>query len=68
MTKKEDYFTTICRVNRKFGTTKRTKPLLDLVVESAIDTMAGKAACLFLYDVEPGCFKIAAQKGLSENY
>ncbi|MBU2627847.1 MAG: GAF domain-containing protein, partial [Proteobacteria bacterium] len=68
MTKKEDYFTTICKISRLFGTTKKTKPLLDLVVESAIDTMAGKAACLFLCDENPGHFTIAAQKGLSDNY
>jgi signal transduction protein with GAF and PtsI domain len=41
---------------------------LDLVVSSAIDTMDGKAACLFLQDRQQEAFVPMAQKGLSEKY
>ena len=57
MAKKRDYFKIFCKVSKAFGTTLGKEALLDLIVESAIETMDAKAACLFL-----------AQKGLSANY
>lgn len=68
MTSKNDYFKTFCKVSKAFGTTLREEELLDLIVQSAIDTMEGKAACLFLADEEKDVFVPVAQKGLSENY
>ncbi len=70
MPKKTDYFATICRVSRVFGTTYRKEELLDLIVQSAIDTMKGKAACLFLEDEDKkkSDFVPIAQKGLSKDY
>jgi len=57
-------------VSRAFGTTLEKEELLDLIVQSAIDTMGGKAACLFLRDKDktPPLFFPLAQKGLSKNY
>ena len=68
MTSINDYFKTICDISKAFGTTIREKELLDLIVQSAIDAMGGKAACLFLADEEKDVFLPVAQKGLSENY
>jgi len=69
MTREKDYFKTICEVSRAFGTTSDKDELLQLVVESAIDTMKGKAACLWLVDKDNPKFVVpAAQKGLSEKY
>jgi GAF domain-containing protein len=68
MATKSDYFRTICKVSRAFGTTLDRDELLALIVQSAIDTMRGKAACLFLYDKEKDISIPVAQKGLSEGY
>ncbi len=68
MTTKNDYFKAFCKVSKAFGTTIREEELLDLIVQSAIDTMKGKAASLFLADEEKDVFVPVAQKGLSENY
>ncbi len=68
MAEKSDYFKTICKVSRAFGTTVDKDELLNLIVESAIETMNGKASCLFLSDEEKDEFIPVAQKGLSEDY
>jgi GAF domain-containing protein len=68
MTKKNDYFKTICGVSRAFGTTLDEEELLNLIVKSAVETMKAKAACLWLADEEKNEFVPAAQKGLSEKY
>ena len=68
MTKEKDYFKTFCKVSRAFGTAASRAQLLDLIVGSAIDTMDGKAACLFLRDEKQDVFVPVAQKGLSETY
>ena len=68
MTTSQDYFKTICEVNRAFGSTLEYKALLDLVVEKAVETMEGKAACLFLADKRKDVFVAMAQKGLSPDY
>jgi len=68
MPKKENYFKTFCKVSKAFGTTMDKEHLLDLVVTSAIETMDGKAACLFMADVDRDLFVPAAQKGLSDRY
>lgn len=68
MTKKNDYFKTICKVSRAFGITVDKDELLELIVQSAIDTMKGKAACLFMAHEEKDVFVPVAQVGLSQNY
>lgn len=68
MEKKMSKFKTICKVSRAFGSTYSHDQLLDLIVQSAIDTMGGKAACLFLFDLEEDISIPVAQSGLSDNY
>jgi GAF domain-containing protein len=68
MTRETDYFKTFCRVSNAFGTTLGKQEILELIVQSAIETMDGKAACLFLADEESDVFVPVAQRGLSENY
>ncbi len=68
MTQKNDYFKTFCKVSRAFGTTLDKDELLELIVQSAIDTMKGRAACLWLVDEERDEFIPMAQKGLSKKY
>jgi signal transduction protein with GAF and PtsI domain len=68
MTRAKDYFKTFCKISTAFGTAITKQGLLDLVVTSAIDTMDGKAACLFLKDWKQESFVPMAQKGLSEKY
>ncbi|MEA3471606.1 MAG: GAF domain-containing protein, partial [Thermodesulfobacteriota bacterium] len=68
MAKKNNYFKTFCKVSRKFGSTSDREEILNLIVESAIDTMQGKAASLFLFDKKRDFFVKGAQKGLSKDY
>ncbi|MBN2517005.1 MAG: GAF domain-containing protein [Deltaproteobacteria bacterium] len=68
MSVRKDYFKTICKVSTLFGTTLDSDKLLDLIVQSAIDTMEGTAACVFLIDEEKGVSVPVAQRGLSRNY
>jgi len=68
MPKRDSYFNTFCKVSEAFGTAMDKEQLLDLVVSSAIETMDGKAACLFMADVDRDLFIPAAQKGLSDRY
>jgi GAF domain-containing protein len=68
MTKEKDYFRTFCKVSKAFGSTLSKEKLLDLIVDSAIETMEAKAACLFLADRQKDVFIPTAQKGLSDNY
>jgi GAF domain-containing protein len=65
---KKDYFKTFCTISRAFATSHDKDILLDLIVQSAIDTMEGKAACLFLEDKEKDLFVPVCKKGLSQNY
>ncbi len=68
MAKKTDYFRTFCKISKAFGTTLKKDQLLDLIVQSAIDSLDARAACLFMADEEKGVSVPAAQKGLSEDY
>ncbi len=68
MTREMDYFKTFCKISKAFGTTATRNELLNLIVESAVDSLAGKAACLFLADERQGIFVPTAQTGLSDNY
>lgn len=68
MTRRNNYFKTFCSLSRAFGTTDKKEELLELIVDSAIETMEGKAACLFLADEQQDVFYTVSQKGLSDNY
>lgn len=68
MTGETDYFDIFCRLSRAFGTAATQNELLNLIVDSAMTAMDGKAACLFLFDEKKEFFTPVVQKGLSENY
>ena len=68
MTKEKNFFQTFCKLSQVFGTAATMEELLKLIVESAIDTMNGKASCLFLADYKQDVFVPKAQAGLSDSY
>lgn len=68
MAKEIDYFNSICKVSRAFAGNLKKKDILDLIISTAIETLDGKAACLFLDDKEKSLFLPAAQTGLSSGY
>lgn len=68
MARNSNYFESICKVSRAFGTTLKKKELLKLIVDTAIETMEAKAACLFLADEEHDIFVPVHQNGLSSGY
>jgi len=68
MSEVKDYFKSFCRLSQAFGTAATQDELLGLIAQYAIDTMEGKAACLFLADERQDVFIPVVQKGLSENY
>ncbi|MBM4275692.1 MAG: GAF domain-containing protein [Deltaproteobacteria bacterium] len=63
-----DFFQTLVRLSQAFGTAHNRRELLDLIFKAAMDTLDGRAACLYL--AEPGKRELipVAQKGLSETY
>ena len=68
MAGKQSYFKTFIKVSDAFGTSTDMDVLLQLIVDSAIETLKAKAACLFLADEEMETFKAVAQRGLSPDY
>jgi len=68
MKDRDDYFKTILKVCKALGTTLNRDEILNLIVQSAIETMKAKAACLWLIDEEKKQFVATAEKGLSEKY
>ncbi len=68
MTKEIDYFKAFCKVSRAFGTTLDKDELLRLITQSAVESMNGKASCLFLADRKEDVFVPVAQYGLSDDY
>ena len=67
MTGNQQYFRIISKISQTFATTQDMNALLHLIVESAVQTMKGKAACLFLAD-EKTTYRPVAQTGLSDRY
>jgi GAF domain-containing protein len=68
MTPKTDYFRTFCNVSHAFGSSLKKEELLDMIVKNAVETMDGKAACLFLTEKDEDLFVPVAQHGLSDTY
>jgi GAF domain-containing protein len=68
MTKEKDYFQTFCKLSEAFGTAATMEGLLEMIVCSATEAMAAKAACLFLADYKQNVFIPQAQWGLSDTY
>ncbi|MCG8643521.1 MAG: GAF domain-containing protein [Desulfobacterales bacterium] len=68
MAKGKDYFDIFCKVSKIFSMDMSHNALLNLIVECAVDTLDGKAACLFLKEGGTDLFAPKAQTGLSDNY
>ncbi len=68
MTGENGYFNSFCEISKAFGTAATREELLNLIVDNAITSMKGKAACLFLADERQDLFVPMAQAGLSDNY
>jgi GAF domain-containing protein len=68
MPEKKQYLKSISKISQAFETTKDMDTLLNLVVESAVEAMKGKAASLFLADERKEIYRPVAQTGLSERY
>ena len=71
MTTTIDYFHSLSKLSREFGTTKDQDKLLNLIVDSAVKTMKAKAAAIFLMDEESESARkniAVARAGLSDKY
>jgi GAF domain-containing protein len=68
MTTEKDYFQTFCTLSQAFATVATVDELLQLIVQSATETMDAKAACLFLADQKQDVFVPKASFGLSDKY
>ncbi len=68
MAKKKDYFKIFCEISNAFGSSRSKDEVLNLIVDNAIEALDGKAACLYLNDIEKDVFIPVAQKGLSDDY
>ncbi|MFT5727116.1 MAG: GAF domain-containing protein [Desulforhopalus sp.] len=68
MTRDSDYFQTFCNISQAFGTAATVEELLQLIVQSATETMNAKAACLFLEDHKQNAFVPKVKFGLSDKY
>ena len=64
----KDYFDIFCEVSQALATAATQNSLLNLIVEKVVETMDGKAACLFLREAGNDYFTAKAQTGLSEDY
>ncbi|MBC2714520.1 MAG: GAF domain-containing protein [Desulfobacteraceae bacterium] len=68
MASEMDYFKSICKVSRAFANNFKKKEILNLIIDTALQVLKGKAACLFLDDKEQALFLPVAQRGLSPDY
>lgn len=68
MGQKVDYFPILSRLSTSFGAARNRQELLDLLFQTAIETLEARAACLYL--ASPGKTRLTpvAQKGLSASY
>ena len=68
MSREIDYYNTFINISKAFGIARDKDDILNMIVENVIETMNGKAACLFLEDGNEDVFAPVAQKGLSKRY
>jgi GAF domain-containing protein len=68
MTSSKNYFKSICKVTKAFSTARDKSKLLHLIVRSAVESMDGKAACIFLEQPGKDIFVPVSQTGLSDSY
>ncbi len=63
-----NYFKVMCELSKTFGTARNRKELLNMIFDSAIATLQGKGACLYLSKAGREELVPMAQRGLSERY
>jgi GAF domain-containing protein len=68
MATETDYFKRLCSISRAFAENLKKQEILDLIVDTAVEALDGKGACLFLDNREPAGVSAAAQKGMSPEY
>lgn len=68
MITENEYFQTFCKLSQAFGTAASVDEILQLIVQSATETMKAKGACLFLADHKQDIFVPKARFGLSDTY
>lgn len=69
MSERNNYINAIGKVSRALGTTIGRDNILQMIVNSAVGTMKGKAAALFLAtDETKKLYTVMAQAGLSKGY
>ena len=71
MTPTIDYFHSLSKLSRDFGTAQSHDELLHLIVDSTVKTMKAKAAAIFLMEGESELEKeniAVAHVGLSDKY
>jgi GAF domain-containing protein len=68
MTTNNDYFQAFSNISQAFGTAATVDELLQLIVQSATETMNAKAACLFLEDHKQNVYVPKVRFGLSDKY
>jgi len=62
------YFQTFCKLSQAFASAASVDEILQLIVQSATETIKAKGACLFLVDHEQDIFTPKAKFGLSDTY
>jgi signal transduction protein with GAF and PtsI domain len=65
---KIDYFKKLCELCQAFGTARNRREFLEMIFASAMETLEGKAACLYLMEEGKPELVPVSQKGLSESY
>lgn len=68
MTERDNYYNAITKISRALGSTLDRDKILQMIVKSAVETMKGKAASLFLFDEGTQTYVSVARIGLSKNY
>ncbi len=68
MTGETAYLQSLCDISRAFAAAEKKDQLLNRIVESAMDTMKARAACLFLADEENDTYVPAARQGISDSF
>jgi len=63
-----DYFKKMCDLCQTFGAARNRREILEMIFTCAMETLEGKAACLYMTQADRPELLPVAQKGLSETY
>jgi len=68
MSMRTDYFKKMCDLCQTFGAARNRREILEMIFTCAMETLEGKAACLYMTQADRPELLPVAQKGLSETY